>query len=65
MADKDRLTWEEGDLKISQCAACAHKKDGATCTAFPKGIPDAILLNQHDHRKPFKGDNGILFKQKV
>jgi len=32
------------------------------CKAFPNGIPDAILTNQHDHRKPFDGDNGIRFQ---
>jgi hypothetical protein len=62
MSDKDRLTWKAKDLQASQCAFCAHKKQGVTCSAFPKGIPNAILLNQHDHRQTFRGDNGVLFK---
>ena len=40
------------------------RSDGANvwCKAFPKGIPDKILTGEHAHTKPFKGDNGILFK---
>ena len=33
-----------------------------TCKAFPDGIPDEILHGLNDHKKPFKGDNGIQFK---
>jgi hypothetical protein len=32
------------------------------CKAFIKGIPEEIILNEHDHTKPFKGDNGIRFE---
>jgi hypothetical protein len=32
------------------------------CNAFPKGIPDEIGIGTHDHRKPFKGDSGIVFE---
>ena len=31
------------------------------CSAFPAGIPAAILENKADHRQPFPGDNGIRF----
>ena len=34
---------------------------GSTCDAFPKGIPDAILDNEVDHRHPVKGDGGMRF----
>lgn len=32
------------------------------CDAFPNGIPDAILDNEVDHRKPYEGDQGIQYE---
>ena len=32
------------------------------CDAYPDEIPHQILSSEHDHTKPFKGDNGIRFK---
>ena len=26
------------------------------------GIPEMIIVGEHDHKKPFKGDNGIQFE---
>lgn len=34
----------------------------AYCSAFPDGIPDAILVSGFDHRHPYAGDKGILFE---
>ncbi len=31
------------------------------CIAFPAGIPQEILTNQHDHREPYAGDNDVQF----
>lgn len=47
-----------GDI---QCRRCAHKLPGRRCAAFD-WIPSDILAGRHDHRKPYPGDNGILFK---
>ena len=49
------------------CAACAHFKNdptipGLCCKAYPYGIPDEIVVNGFDHRKPFPGDNGMRFE---
>jgi len=33
-----------------------------TCKAFKKGIPEEIWTGEHEHSKPYKGDNGITFE---
>jgi hypothetical protein len=33
-----------------------------TCDAFPEGIPDDILWNKFDHRKPHDGDHGVRYE---
>lgn len=39
------------------------KLDGSdSCGAFPDGIPQPILDNEVDHRKPVDGDQGIRFE---
>lgn len=59
-----RFGWSRVDHpQMSQCVFCRHKSTrGAVCTAFPSGIPGEILRNEHDHRQPFDGDNGIRFE---
>ena len=60
---KDYYHWRDDDVEISQCASCNNKfASGAQCRAYREQIPNAILTNAHDHRKPFKGDNGIRFE---
>jgi|GEM_PF-4753786 len=46
----------------SMCFECIHANDGwGSCTAFPDGIPNSILLGDVDHRVPVEGDGGIQF----
>jgi hypothetical protein len=59
----ERLLWQDGNFKLSQCVFCAHKApSGATCAAYPEGIPLPIVRNQVDHRKSIYGDDNIHFK---
>lgn len=47
------------------CVACEHlhrSADNRTCNAFPEGIPEEIWVNQHDHHKPYPGDQGVRFE---
>ncbi len=52
------------------CLKCAHLyrarggKSDWTCTAYPTGIPEEILVMKVDHRKPYRGDHGIRFEPK-
>jgi len=51
------------DMSI-QCLACNNlNNDMITCKAFPKGIPEKILIGKFDHTKPFKKDKGIQFER--
>jgi len=47
------------------CSSCRHWNradfSGYKCAAFPDGIPEAILISEHDHREPYPGDNGIRY----
>jgi hypothetical protein len=48
----------------SDCDTCAQHVPGQMfCKAFPKGIPEDILYNGISHKIPYKGDNGILYKE--
>ena len=51
-------------MKSEQCFVCGNMIDTEpflACTAYPKGIPEAIVTGEHDHTKPYEGDNGIRF----
>ena len=45
----------------SQCIECKNYEMMLSCRAFPDGVPEDILTGEHDHTKPYKGDNGITF----
>jgi hypothetical protein len=51
-------------VPVFQCKQCRHYQGDGKCTAFPGGIPDPILFFEHDHRKPYPGDQGIRFEPK-
>ena len=64
-SQSDYYKFPVGGLEISQCAYCVHKdEDGATCKAFPDGIPEDILSMETDHRQPVEGDGGIQYEAK-
>lgn len=52
--------------RAPMCLECKwFREDRAgvlTCEAFPDGIPEAIYLNQHDHREAYRGDHGKRFE---
>lgn len=48
------------------CDACVHLLPSTgkwACKAFPDGIPDAVIDDGLDHRKPIDGDQGVRFEQ--
>lgn len=44
------------------CLTCMHYKEGLTCDAFLKRIPDLIIEGRHNHKTNVKGDHGILYE---
>ncbi len=61
----DKFISDGNTFTFPSCNNCKHyfrDKPGATCAAFPDGIPDAILTGENDHRKPYPGDHGIRFE---
>lgn len=50
-------------LDQGKCNRCRHVDgSGLRCKAFPKGIPESILLGKRDHLYPYPGDNDIRFQ---
>jgi hypothetical protein len=55
----DVIPTRIGTNIISICFSCARYRSGATCEAFPTGIPDELIYGLADHRTPVPGDGGI------
>jgi len=59
-------TLKDGTIIEPLCVLCAHTDgfDWGFCKAYPtgRGIPQEILEGKVDHTKPYKGDDGIVFK---
>ena len=50
-------------MMSAQCNNCKRYQTGWRCDAFgDKKIPQAIREGEHDHTKPYEGDNGIRFE---
>ncbi len=53
-------------IVLTQCSYCRHvtvdDRHRASCPAFGGEIPEAILMNEVDHRDPYPGDHGIRFE---
>lgn len=47
----------------SQCSKCQNYINNIKCKAFPKGIPENILIGEFDHTKKHPNqDNNTLFE---
>lgn len=46
----------------SLCRAC-ERLSGGVCSAYPEGIPAAIIFFGEPHMVPREGDHGLQFKQ--
>jgi hypothetical protein len=61
-----RARWttstEDDTMQSTLCLDCKHYEGVGYCAAFPDGISEVIFTGQFDHRKPFRGDQGIRFK---
>jgi hypothetical protein len=49
---------------ISMCLVCKFYRKEQRCEAFPRRIPQAILIGKVDHRKRYLGDRGVIFLPK-
>lgn len=65
----DRFIWNieqavGNQLKASfiNCDICEYYHGLSECDAFPDGIPEDILIGEHDHTTPHSGDGGIQFE---
>jgi hypothetical protein len=52
-----------------QCANCDRFNNEETmsnvCEAFPRGIPEEVILGQHDHKTAFGGERTDEFGRAI
>lgn len=51
----DKFTLSPAGTVLTQCVYCKHLISGpfgAGCGAFPSAIPEEIVTNRFDHRRP-------------
>lgn len=48
--------------RTSLCDLCLHYRVGATCAAYPEGIPYDFSIGRRFHLTSTGDDNGILFE---
>lgn len=46
----------------AMCACCRHWDGAGGCAAFASGIPEDLINEGRDHRRPYPGDEGIRFE---
>lgn len=59
--------FEEYGYNNLMCYKCRQRKNVVevevpSCKAFPDGIPLEVWRGEHEHTKPYPGDNGIMFE---
>jgi hypothetical protein len=63
---RNRLADAEELFGYSPCMHCEHydrtDTPGNKCKSFPNGIPELIFYGTNLHKKPYPGDNGIVFE---
>jgi hypothetical protein len=54
-------------IRVFACITCRHYDRDSwqpTCTAFPEGIPDVVLVEGNPHTLPLPGDHGVGWEPK-
>lgn len=48
------------------CNFCINFSNGIDriCIAFPNGIPMVIWKGENNHKKPYRGDDGVMFEKR-
>lgn len=52
-------------MQNNLCSDCKNYQGDGKCKAFPKGIPDIVLLGYNDHRIIIEGQEGFFVFDKL